>query len=105
MIAYVTRVTRSGMLTALGEDYVRTARAKGVPARLVVWRHALRNVLIPVVTIIGLNLGVLIGNWLSGLIGVRDTGGIDWIRHILQVVTAVVLLGILGGVMGRKSSV
>jgi peptide/nickel transport system permease protein/glutathione transport system permease protein len=62
MIAYVTRVTRSGMLTALGEDYVRTARAKGVPARLVVWRHALRNVLIPVVTIIGLNLGVLIGN-------------------------------------------
>ncbi len=62
MIAYVTRVTRSGMLTALGEDYVRTARAKGVPARAVVWRHALRNVLIPVVTIIGLNLGVLIGN-------------------------------------------
>ena len=62
MIAYVTRVTRSGMLTALGEDYVRTARAKGVPARVVVWRHALRNVLIPVITIIGLNLGVLIGN-------------------------------------------
>ena len=62
MVAYVTRVTRSGMLTALGEDYVRTARAKGVPARIVVWRHALRNVLIPIVTIIGLNLGVLIGN-------------------------------------------
>ena len=62
MIAYVTRVTRSGMLNALGQDYVRTARAKGVPARLVVWRHALRNVLIPIVTIIGLNLGVLIGN-------------------------------------------
>ena len=62
MIAYVTRVTRSGMLTALGEDYVRTARAKGVPGRVVVWRHALRNVLIPIVTIIGLNLGVLIGN-------------------------------------------
>jgi peptide/nickel transport system permease protein/glutathione transport system permease protein len=62
MIAYVTRVTRSGMLTALGEDYVRTARAKGVPARAVIWRHALRNVLIPVITIVGLNLGVLIGN-------------------------------------------
>ncbi len=62
MIAYVTRVTRSGMLNALSQDYVRTARAKGVPARLVVWRHALRNVLIPIVTIIGLNLGVLIGN-------------------------------------------
>jgi ABC-type dipeptide/oligopeptide/nickel transport system permease component len=62
MVAYVTRVTRSGMLKALSEDYVRTARAKGLPARLVVWRHALRNVLIPVVTVIGLYLGVLIGN-------------------------------------------
>ncbi len=62
MVAYVTRVTRSGMLNALGEDYVRTARAKGMPDRIVVLRHALRNVLIPIVTIIGLNLGVLIGN-------------------------------------------
>ena len=62
MVAYVTRVTRSGMLKALSEDYVRTARAKGLPSRLVVWRHALRNVLIPVVTVIGLYLGVLIGN-------------------------------------------
>jgi ABC-type dipeptide/oligopeptide/nickel transport system permease component len=62
MIAYITRVTRSGMLKALGEDYVRTARAKGLPSRIVVWRHALRNVLIPVVTVVGLYLGVLIGN-------------------------------------------
>lgn len=62
MVAYVTRVTRSGMLKALGEDYVRTARAKGMPARVVVWRHALRNVLVPVVTVVGLYLGVLIGN-------------------------------------------
>jgi ABC-type dipeptide/oligopeptide/nickel transport system permease component len=46
----------------LGEDYVRTARAKGVPRRVVVWRHALRNALIPVVTVIGLYLGILIGN-------------------------------------------
>ncbi len=62
MIAYVTRVTRSGMLKALSEDYVRTARAKGVPARLVIWRHGFRNVLIPIVTVIGLYFGVLIGN-------------------------------------------
>lgn len=62
MVAYVTRVTRSGMLKALGDDYVRTARAKGLAPRVVVWRHALRNVLIPVVTVIGLYLGVLIGN-------------------------------------------
>src|SRR6185503_1284996 len=62
MVAYVTRVTRSGMLKALSEDYVRTARAKGLPARIVIWRHALRNVLVPVVTVVGLYLGVLIGN-------------------------------------------
>jgi peptide/nickel transport system permease protein/glutathione transport system permease protein len=62
MVAYVTRVTRSGMLKALSDDYVRTARAKGMPARIVVWRHALRNVLVPVVTVVGLYLGVLIGN-------------------------------------------
>src|SRR5204862_2894972 len=62
MVAYVTRVTRSGMLKALSDDYVRTARAKGLPRRIVVWRHALRNVLIPIVTVVGLYLGVLIGN-------------------------------------------
>jgi glutathione transport system permease protein len=62
MVAYVTRVARSSMLGVLGEDYIRTARAKGVPARVVVWRHALRNALIPVVTVVGLYLGVLIGN-------------------------------------------
>jgi glutathione transport system permease protein len=62
MAAYITRVTRSSMLEVLGEDYVRTARAKGVPWRAVIWRHALRNALIPVITIIGLYLGILIGN-------------------------------------------
>ena len=62
MAAYVTRVTRSSMLEVLGEDYIRTARAKGVPTRAVVWRHALRNGLIPVVTVVGLYLGILIGN-------------------------------------------
>lgn len=62
MVAYITRVTRSAMLQVLSEDYVRTARAKGVPARLVVRRHALRNALIPVVTVVGLYLGINIGN-------------------------------------------
>jgi ABC-type dipeptide/oligopeptide/nickel transport system permease component len=62
MVAYITRVTRSAMLQVLSEDYVRTARAKGVPARLVVTRHALRNALIPVVTVVGLYLGINIGN-------------------------------------------
>jgi len=62
MAAYITRVTRSSMLEVLGEDYIRTARAKGVPAVAVIWRHSLRNALIPVVTVVGLYLGILIGN-------------------------------------------
>jgi len=62
MAAYITRVTRSSMLGVLGEDYIRTARSKGVPMRAIVWRHSLRNALIPVVTVVGLYLGILIGN-------------------------------------------
>lgn len=62
MTAYVMRVTRSSMLGVMGEDYVRTARAKGVrPLRLVL-RHGLRNALIPIVTVVGLYFGTLIGN-------------------------------------------
>lgn len=62
MMAYIVRVTRASMLGVLGEDYIRTARAKGVrPGRLIV-RHALRNGLIPVITVVGLYFGTLIGN-------------------------------------------
>jgi peptide/nickel transport system permease protein len=60
-MAAFMRFTRSSLLEALGRDFVRTARAKGVPDRRVVWRHALRNALIPVVTAIGLSLPVLVG--------------------------------------------
>ncbi len=62
MAAYITRVARSAMLEVMQEDYVRSARAKGVPWRVVIWRHALRNALIPIITIVGLYLGILIGN-------------------------------------------
>jgi ABC-type dipeptide/oligopeptide/nickel transport system permease component len=62
MVAYITRSTRSSMLEVLREDYVRTAKAKGVPRLVVITRHALKNALIPIVTVIGLYLGVLIGN-------------------------------------------
>lgn len=62
MAAYITRVTRSAMLHELGEDYMRTARAKGVPAGRAVWRHGLRNAALPVVTVVGLYIGILIGN-------------------------------------------
>lgn len=62
MSAYITRVTRSAMLGVLAEDFIRTARAKGIPWRRVVWKHGLRNALIPVVTVVGLYVGILIGN-------------------------------------------
>lgn len=62
MAAYITRVTRSAMLQVLGEDYMRTARAKGVPGRTIVWRHGLRNAAMPVVTVVGLYVGILMGN-------------------------------------------
>ncbi len=59
--ASVTRITRSAMLDVLNDDYVRTARSKGAPARDVVWRHALPNALIPVVTLSGVEFGYLLG--------------------------------------------
>jgi peptide/nickel transport system permease protein len=58
--AILARVTRSALIEVLGEDYIRTARAKGLPQRRVLWRHALRNALIPVLTIVGLQFAFLI---------------------------------------------
>jgi dipeptide transport system permease protein len=86
-LAVVARMTRSAMLEVLGEDYVRTARAKGLPPWRVVGIHALRNALVPVVTVIGLQVGVLftgailtetifswpgVGKWLIEAIARRD---------------------------------
>jgi peptide/nickel transport system permease protein len=61
MAARLSRLTRSAMLEILGEDYVRTARSKGLSSYVVITRHALRNALIPVITVIGLQLGWLLG--------------------------------------------
>ena len=62
MTAYIGRVTRSSMLDVMGEGYIRTARAKGVRPRRLITRHALGNALIPIVTVVGLYFGTLIGN-------------------------------------------
>jgi peptide/nickel transport system permease protein len=59
--AILARMIRSSLLEVLGEDYVRTARAKGLNEARVVWRHAMRNAWLPVVTLIGLQLGALLG--------------------------------------------
>lgn len=61
MAARISRLTRSSMLETLGQDYIRTAYSKGLRNRTVVWRHALRNGLIPVITAFGLQLGWLLG--------------------------------------------
>ncbi len=86
-LAVIARMTRSAMLEVLGEDYIRTARAKGLSPLRVVGVHALRNALIPVVTVIGLQVGVLftgailtetifswpgVGKWLIEAIDRRD---------------------------------
>ncbi len=60
-IALIARITRASVLEVLGEDYIRTARAKGLPERIVLRRHALRNAAVPIVTVIGIGLALLIG--------------------------------------------
>jgi peptide/nickel transport system permease protein len=60
-LAIVMRMVRATMLEVLSQDYIRTARAKGVRRRLVVYHHALRNALIPVVTVVGFEIGILMG--------------------------------------------
>ena len=60
-VALLARMTRSSVLDVLRQDYIRTARGKGLAERAVLWHHALRNALIPILTVIGLGLGHLIG--------------------------------------------
>lgn len=108
-LAVIARQTRSAMLEVLGEDYVRTARAKGLPLRRVIGVHALRNALIPVITTIGLQVGVLmagailtetifswpgIGKWMLDSISRRDypvvQGGLLLIAGLVMAVNLVV---------------
>jgi len=62
MTSYITRVTRSAFLEVINADYVRTARAKGLRERRVMYKHTLRNALIPVVSVVGIYVGILIGS-------------------------------------------
>lgn len=108
-LAVIARQTRSAMLEVLGEDYIRTARAKGLPPSRVIGLHALRNALIPVITVIGLQVGVLfagailtetifswpgIGKWMVDSIFRRDytsvQGGLLLIAVIIMVVNLLV---------------
>ncbi len=60
-LALVVRITRSSMLEVLSQDYMKTAKAKGIPGRLIIYKHALRNALIPVITVLGIQVGSLLG--------------------------------------------
>ena len=84
-MAIVARLTRSSMLEVLGQDYLRTARAKGLTERFVVIRHALKNALIPIVTAIGLQFGALLsGAFLTETVFGRPGIG----RYVVQAITA-----------------
>ena len=60
-LAFVSRIARSSILDELGQTYVRAARARGLPMYLVIWKHALRNAMLPIITVLGLEIGSLIG--------------------------------------------
>lgn len=107
-MAVIARQTRSAMLEVLNEDYVRTARAKGLSPRRVIGVHALRNALIPVITVIGLQVGVLfsgavltetifawpgIGKWLIDSISRRDYPSVQ--GGILLIATTIIIVNLL----------
>jgi dipeptide transport system permease protein len=107
-LAVIARMTRSSMLEVLEEDYVRTARAKGLSPRRVIGLHALRNALIPVVTSIGLQVGTLlagavltetifswpgVGKWLVESIGRRDYPALQ--GGIMLIALCVILVNLL----------
>ncbi len=107
-LAVIARMTRSAMLEVLSEDYVRTARAKGVSPLRVIAVHALRNALIPVITVIGLQVGVLlagailtetifawpgIGKWLIESISRRDYPSVQ--GGVLLVATTVITVNLI----------
>ncbi|MDO9124789.1 MAG: ABC transporter permease, partial [Deltaproteobacteria bacterium] len=103
--AVLTRMTRSAMLEVLGEDYIRTARSKGLPKRIVVYKHAFRNAIIPVVTIVGLQAGDLlagaiiienvfhlpgVGRLVFEAIGQRDLPVIQGVVLLIAVIIVVI---------------
>jgi peptide/nickel transport system permease protein len=82
--AVATRMTRSALLEVMREDYIRTARAKGVFERLVVSRHAMRNAMLPVITVIGLEFAFLIG----GLVVTEQVFNLNGIGKLFVEATA-----------------
>ncbi|WP_028034844.1 ABC transporter permease [Chelativorans sp. J32] len=100
--AILARVTRSAVVEVMGEDFIRTARAKGLPQRIVLWRHALRNALIPVLTIMGLQFAFL----LAGTIIIENVFYLPGLgRLIFQAISQRDLIVVQGVVMLLVASV
>jgi peptide/nickel transport system permease protein len=111
-MAVIARMTRASLLEVLGEDYVRTAWAKGLPRRLVVLRHAMRNAFIPTLTVIALEFGYLlggavitetifawpgVGRWLFLAVQARDFRAVQ--GGVLLIATVFVLVNLLADIL------
>jgi peptide/nickel transport system permease protein len=106
IMAGITRYQRAALLEVLPADYIRTARAKGLPERAVVWRHALRGALTPMVTLLGVMFPALLGGavfvesvfqWPGmGYVAATAIGALDY-----EVVTATVVVGSIMVVLGN----
>ena len=107
-LAYIIRLTRQSVSETAGADFVRTARAKGLPPGQVMSRHILRNSLIPVVTFIGADLGALMGGAIvtEGIFGINGVGGMLWNgiikgepATVVSITTALVLVYIAANLL------
>ena len=111
-LAIIARTTRSSMLETLRQDYVRTARAAGLPERRVIFRYALKNALLPIITVVGIQFGLLlagailtetifawpgIGRWLYNAIAARDYPAVQ--AGVIVVSTVFVLMNLLVDVL------
>ena len=94
--AFIARITRSAMLETIRQDYIRTARAKGLRERVVTWKHAIRNVMIPVVTVIGLDLasfidGAYLTEYVFNIPGMGRYGLVSLLNRDLPVMLPLVI--------------
>jgi ABC-type dipeptide/oligopeptide/nickel transport system permease component len=108
-IAYIARFTRSNLLEVLHQDYIRTARAKGLSERVVIYRHALRNALIPLVTLLGLSLGLLIAGaffieFIFNIPGIANITIRSVMAYDYPVIQATAILLAFGVVLGNLLS-
>jgi len=102
-VAFTLRLTRSSMLDVMDSEYVKMARIKGVPERVVIWKHALRNALIPVTTMAGMQLAMVIGglaftetvfNWPGiGILMVNSISSLDY--PMVQAIAVIVAAGVI----------